>query len=204
MKLKLNEIQPVIDNDHKGIFEIIQSLNIFTWLDSTKALNLDYEYYYNHSGEKYLAPITLKFYYDNEPTYLSKLASIITNKFKDKWDKIYEAFIHSDYNPIENYSMEENENVGSEIVNDTDANQNVFGFNTDSENGVPQTINSAKTTTSGDYEKNKRKLTRSGNIGVTTSQQMIQSEIDLRQYNLYDQMMEDVDSVMCLSFREVR
>ena len=204
MKLKLNEIQPVIDNDHKGIFEIIQSLNVFTWLDSTKALNLDYEYYYNHSGNKYLSPITLKFYYDNESTYLSKLASLISGKYTDKWNKLYSAYINSDYNPLENYSMVEDENVGSEIVTDMDSNQNTFGFNTDAESGVPQSVNGAKTTTSGDYSKNKRKLTRSGNIGVTTSQQMLQSEIDLRQYNFFEQLFNDVDEVMCLAFREVR
>lgn len=202
--LKIKDIQPIIDVDNKGIFEVIKSLNKFTWLNDTNSLNLDYEYYYNHSGEKYLSPITSRFYEDSEATYLTKLANIIANKYEDKWNKIYNAFISSDYNPIENYSMVEQENVATEIVNETDANQNTFGFNTDSVDGVPQTINGAKTTTSGDSEKNQRDLTRSGNIGVTTSQQMIQSEIDLRRFNLFEEMMNDVDSVMCLAFREVR
>lgn len=42
-------------------------------------------------------------------------------------------------------------------------------------------------------------LTRSGNIGVTSSQQLIQSEIELRQFNFFTQVFKDVDSVLALS-----
>lgn len=43
-------------------------------------------------------------------------------------------------------------------------------------------------------------LERSGNIGVTTSQQMMQSEFDLRQVNqLIDLMYKTIDSVYCMS-----
>lgn len=41
-------------------------------------------------------------------------------------------------------------------------------------------------------------LTRHGNIGVTTSQQMLESEIKLRQYNFVEQMFKDIDSILCL------
>lgn len=43
-----------------------------------------------------------------------------------------------------------------------------------------------------------RTLQRSGNIGVTTSQQMIQSEIELRKTRYFDIVFEDIDSFMCL------
>lgn len=39
-------------------------------------------------------------------------------------------------------------------------------------------------------------LTRSGNIGVTTSQQMLQSERDLWVWNFLDQVFTDIDSVL--------
>lgn len=44
-----------------------------------------------------------------------------------------------------------------------------------------------------------RELTRSGNIGVTTSQQMIQSSIDLWQWNFYNQVFEDLDTLLTIS-----
>lgn len=39
---------------------------------------------------------------------------------------------------------------------------------------------------------------RSGNIGVTTSQQMAQSEIELRQYQFFNGVFEDLDSIITL------
>jgi hypothetical protein len=44
-----------------------------------------------------------------------------------------------------------------------------------------------------------RELTRSGNIGVTTSQQMIQSSIDLWQWNFFNQVFEDLDTLLTIS-----
>lgn len=43
-----------------------------------------------------------------------------------------------------------------------------------------------------------RSLTRSGNIGVTTTQQMMQSEIELWQWNFYRAVFKDIDSVLTL------
>ena len=43
-----------------------------------------------------------------------------------------------------------------------------------------------------------RTLTRSGNIGVTTSQQMIESELELWQWNFFKSVYEDIDSICCL------
>lgn len=42
------------------------------------------------------------------------------------------------------------------------------------------------------------KLTRSGNIGVTTSQQMIESEIELRKQHFFNMVFRDVDSVLTI------
>lgn len=45
-----------------------------------------------------------------------------------------------------------------------------------------------------------RTLTRSGNIGVTTSQQMIQSERDLQMFNVfYDGVFSDIDKVLSIA-----
>lgn len=44
-----------------------------------------------------------------------------------------------------------------------------------------------------------RTLTRSGNIGVTTSQQMIESELKLREYNINKMMYDDIDKILTSS-----
>lgn len=41
-------------------------------------------------------------------------------------------------------------------------------------------------------------LTRSGNIGTTTSQMMLQSEIDIRQYIFFEEIFKDIDKYLCL------
>lgn len=45
-------------------------------------------------------------------------------------------------------------------------------------------------------------LTRSGNIGVTTSQQMAESELSLRTYKFYAEMFKDIDTIVALSVYE--
>lgn len=201
---KMNQINDFIVSG-VGIIQTIQQnhSSTFEWLDSTTAETLDMDYYLNHSGEKYISPITAKLYENDDSTYLTKLASLIVLKYSDKWNKLYKAFFEDEYNPIENYSMVEEENANTSITNSTTGKNNIYGFNTTSEDGVPQDNSSVESTTSGDFDDNHRKLTRSGNIGVTTSQQMLQSEIELRQWNFYNMIMNDIDDVMCLSFRRV-
>ena len=47
--------------------------------------------------------------------------------------------------------------------------------------------------------KDTRKLTRSGNIGVTTSQQMLESDIALWKWNFFYDVFKDIDSVFTIS-----
>lgn len=48
-------------------------------------------------------------------------------------------------------------------------------------------------------ETSSHSLTRSGNIGVTTTQKMISEELELRSNVLYDIIMEDMDKEICLA-----
>lgn len=45
---------------------------------------------------------------------------------------------------------------------------------------------------------NERTLTRKGNIGVTTTQQMLESELQLWQWNFFITVFDDIDSICCL------
>lgn len=199
---KMKQLNDILTTQ-SGIFSAIQALNVLTWLSSDDAKALDVEYYINHSGEKYISPLTDALYDKDNTTYLTNLAKIILIKFANNWNRIYQAYVTETYEPLENYSMVEDESVNTEMVVETDGENNVFGFNTTSNDGVPSSKSGIKQTTSGTDEKNNRHHTRSGNIGVTTSQQMLQSELDLRKYDLYEVIMSDIDSVMCLAYRGV-
>lgn len=223
-----NEIggEHIIDRN-KSIFNGIKALsdNPFEWLSQSMADYIDQEYYLNHSGEKPLSPIFERLLAITGKTteqVVTDLARIIANKFEDKWNKLYTAFIDSDYKPLENYSMDETETpnitrdstentktkIETETENDKTENT-VHGFNSASPVPSSESERNAKVTVSGgandneshrvDKETGTRTLNRHGNIGVTTSQQMLESEIKLRSnFNFINTIMMDVDSVITL------
>ena len=73
----------------------------------------------------------------------------------------------------------------------------IFGHtNTETLNRTDATTYGKKDTASG---KDTRTLTRSGNIGVTTSQMMLQSSLELWKWNFFCDIFKDVDSIFTLS-----
>lgn len=198
-----------------GIFHQIATNESFDFINSENVEELDVDYYLSHSGKKYISNLfnnILDRYPNEDP--LIKLSKIIENRYKDKWDRVYNALIETEYKPLENYSMLEVETpdledhrvtkIDQEITNETDTND--YGFN--SPDPVPTSHNVNKLSGSGEDNKTDetinrtgtRTLTRSGNIGVTTSQQMLESEIKLRAlHNMINIIFDDVDKVLCLS-----
>lgn len=204
-------IKQIIDDDE---------LDIMTWLTDDMVSVLDISYLMEHSGSKHPSIVverSYKFNGEDIETTMKLLAYQIIQKFADKWDRLYSA-ITTDYRPLENYDMEQtetpditktetrNSSVTTSVTNDiTDGD--VYGFNSSSPVPQTKTTRNGSTTVSGDSDDNvttntesgTRGLTRHGNIGVTTSQQMLQSEIDLRNnFNFTNQLFEDLDSIMCL------
>ena len=221
---------------------------------------LDIEYFFNESGQKLISPllnhklVNGKMPTTSSWTYFWQLAIA---RFKLKWDKDWES-LSAEYNPIENYSMVEEEELPKKTTEtkhfedynittsentdkdihqeenaDIDTTQDVYGFNSPS--SVPigstneskdKTKNYVDTNESGLAENNyiteahskdgddnkeitteewnkKRTLTRKGNIGVTTSQQMIDSTIKLYQFNfIRDVVYRDLDDLLTLGIYE--
>lgn len=207
-------IQTIEDPMITGIFHQIAINNTFEFITTDNQEELDIDYYLSHSGKKYISNLfdtLLDIYPDQDP--LIKLSKIIENRYKEKWIRIYNAMVEN-YKPLENYSMLEVETpdledhrvtkLDQDLINESDLND--YSFN--SNNPVPVSHNVNKIKGSGDKNKTDetinrtgtRTLTRSGNIGVTTSQQMLESEIKLRAlYNMIEIIFNDVDKVLCLS-----
>lgn len=213
-----------IINRSKSIFNAIKdtSSQPFEWLTQANADILDIEYYMNHSGEKKISPMFEKLLSLTGVNAMQQLAKVIINKFEDKWNKLYKAFIESEYEPLENYSMEEVETPN--ITKDSTTNQSTkvetstendttegerYGFNSATPVPTGKATRNGTVTVEGasddneshtvDTETGTRTLTRHGNIGVTTSQQMLTSEVTLRtNYNFVEMLYKDVDSVLTL------
>lgn len=181
-----------------GIIKSLESNNAFDFITTTYP-NFDfkvfeYDYYLGHSGDKYISILYERLNELDDTNVLTNLAKIIKQRFYTNWKLKWEAY-HTSYKPLENYSMVEEENIGSKLTTKTDGTTSHYSF----DNGAsPTDDNDIEVVSEGAYNDNHRKLTRDGNIGVTTSQQMLQSELDLRVNDLLNDIMNDIDSVICI------
>lgn len=169
-------------------------------------LYIDDEYMVN-SGEKWISRLLYTLYekYKDNTTstkewictqMMNQIGIKLIQKFGQKWEKLMVAF-NEEYNPIHNYDMTEDENYNTNVKTTNNSDDYVNGFNSSAK--APNGGNETVVTTKGSSDENKRHLERSGNIGVTTTQQMLQQEIELRRYNIQEQMFQDIDSVLTLS-----
>lgn len=126
------------------------------------------------------------------------------------WERAYAALI-STYNPIHNYDKhedwtEESSSTGTSSETSTDG-----GTNTNQKAGFNQTAgwtdnskdtysdSGTKELESGVDEDSNRHGHIYGNIGVTTSQQMIEAEMELRsRYNVYEMISTSFRSEFCV------
>ena len=206
---KLIDILPI----ENGIFSILIPKLEYEWLTIDDALILDESYLLGHSGMKN-ASMYLSRMIERKETVASALDSItnyIKIKFDEKWRREYLALIESEYNPIENYDSHETEtpNIKNKRITKTDmdvtreTNNDIYAFNDDNAsplNKGTETTSASSNTNIVDDENNEtgtRKIERHGNIGVTTNQQMITQEIEMRdKFILIDIIMNDIDSIL--------
>lgn len=224
---RLNEIFTygyISDSDNYTVFRMLSAESLMEGIiTNDNYADIDLEYFLGTSGDKFISPLLEKLMEDlNGDIYdVSKqLEKIIFRRFGDKWKRLHDALIQ-EYNPLENYSMEEirtpdlttdetsNTKTDITVDKDSETSNSYKGFNATDPSLVSKSEGDETTTTTGakaDNEVSKKieetgteTKTRSGNIGVTTSQQMLESEFKVRQYDFYKSVYADIDSVLCLS-----
>lgn len=185
----------------------------------TQASNLlDIDYLYRWSGNKPISPLIKQLCGTSETLPANQyaiVAGVVWANYGDKWTRIYET-LTTDYEPLENYNMTEEyegahsddattRDTGSPVNNVITASTNtsVYGYNTSSpspsDSSSTTTTQGKDTTSKYDNEStDDHTLTRRGNIGVTTSQQMAEAEIALRQYNFFEGVYKDIDRILAL------
>lgn len=211
----LKDIEGLISNN--TLFTALQTYtsNKFPSSDlfSTDELQEKATEYFFHSGDKRLSKIA-RYWLTNAVDLTAFIAIVIKafkSRFGDNLTRVQDAYLKEVYKPLENYSMIEKRTPYLKEVTDTESDfkthnetsAKVYGFN--SSEGVPASESSSDTY--GYKADNKQKttinktghedLTRSGNIGVTTSQQMLQSELDLRKFDFWEEVFRDLDRLIC-------
>lgn len=237
----IKEVLPdPISNPSDGLFvKMIGKGDTLSFISEDTAKELDIAYIYSHSGDKTVSPMVGKL--KDRDDMVDALASYLYLKYASNWKRINDAYT-AEYDPLENYSMEEKEAVkgsdersssnersssseskqSSKIVTDTSSDAGQYGFNSFA--SVPTDTATGQSIVSGDADANKvnvsdsstskdsdsgsrsedRTLTRHGNIGVTTNQQMLQSELDLRKYDFIESIFKDCDRVLTLSIYDIQ
>lgn len=242
-KIKIEYLFEDLFNGVDGLFHYLVECDsnqteslLDEFINSNNERSLDVDYLMNHSAEKYLSPLMIKyikyicdyenlsfedfingtmssadksnlilylFDYAGGDTYITE---ILYNRFAFKWKKLWDA-ITTSYKPLENYSMEEvrtpdvTKTTNGKGTTKTDSTTGVFGFNSTESNPsgnidgeqTDEVINRTESETGTET------INRSGNIGVTTSQQMLESEFEVRKHDFYKMIYDDIDSILCLS-----
>ena len=225
--LTLNDVYP--EWITKGIFSYLNALEV-PWKNDITGNELDIIYHGSRSGHKLIGSLIENFLENNVVSEENKItiAQAIYALYIKNWNALYKT-LSLEYNPIENYSMTEIENVQDShkgtvesdstdtntntentIVNDT-ANNQLWSFNsTDSVNSDKQVGDTTRNVDGSTNSTHKntdtetkditsdRTLKRSGNIGVTTSQQMIESERQLWLWNFFESVFSNIDKILVL------
>lgn len=216
--MKLSKLIVVIDDPSESIFYALQSHDV-PWKTDNINTELDLDYLYNHSGNKITSNL-VDFFIDSETGKIESLsmdmlANIIYTKYGLKWAKEYATF-SMEYDPISNYDMTEqmtnditthqfgHSNTRTDNTDETTETEKA-GFNSVEYSPVDKVNTKGNAGTIADVESGTNtdtrnyRLTRSGNVGVTTSQQMLESERKLWLWDFFDSVVyPDIDKILTI------
>lgn len=145
----------------------------------------------------------------NEEAFSITISKMLTALFGENWARFYEVF-KSEYEPAFNYDMTENYSGSNTASSNSTSNagtmkndveNSIYGFNSTEavKNNATSTVDTqtkdASSTATGSGTET-HLLSRKGNIGVTTTQQLLQSELDLWQWNFLEQIFNDIDEIL--------
>lgn len=203
MKIQIKDtINKAKINNKLGIISTLKRKGFLGYFTDEEALTFDNYYYYGHSGEKFLSPLFEKLIKDREQynniinedydyvtvnhhkivitngvnklNVVDELADIIGSKFKNSWQKIfnaltldYNADVNQDYKETKKYNENLSKNYDTTITgedkhttnltetNTNNADDSIYGFNSNTPSPTDKTSTNGTTTTVGNGEDNK-------------------------------------------------
>ena len=153
----------------------------------------------------------LELLYPN-PEVMKALIGVWSNSCQYEWEKLYNAMT-LEYNPIDNYDRTETRTLTSQgSGNSADGGSDTFSgngtgkvsaFNSQTPVTRDQNTNSStntygKTNTESFSKTDTESIRSRGNIGVLTTQQMIEQERNIAKFNLYDTITEEFKFRFCI------
>ena len=144
----------------------------------------------------------------SEPSFLRAMIGNWSKRRAYKW-KTLQGTTTLEYNPIENYDRQEEWSDEEASTSEAGGNTSTTGNNTEKRKGFEggdlvetagaNDSSSAQTSSTGSSSRKSQHSGRThGNIGVTTSQQMLMSERDVANFSIYDIIAQDFAQEFCL------
>lgn len=160
--MKLNDV--FTDYINNGIFTFLNSLDV-PWKEKNISQQLNLQYHGNISGKKETSPLVDSLIVENNLTDNSKtmLAMSIFSIYSNKWNKLY-RILSLEYDPIENYNMNETEKTTS-----TNKNTDTITTNTTNSNDVTETNTGTNTSNDSENTTGKNTITDSRTIEENNS-----------------------------------
>lgn len=157
---------------------------------------IDLDFNINKLQNSYISPIA-EYIIDNSQNPVSEIINIFTTKFYEKYEKMFKIFA-SDYNPIENYNsvedIQRDNTVGGLNGNTIVSNSGIYAYNSSSLSDTDE-----QTTTTKGEESETTHSTKSGNIGVVSTQDMIlQTNEVYSKINIIDLIYKDMIGILSL------
>lgn len=177
------------------------------------ALNFDIEYIYNKSGKKLISSLLMSFLENREEIsetfpltkeQMTTISHIISNRYTFKWQRLYDIY-KTNYDAMSPYDMSIDEessdtlDTKSKSTNSSTDQSNFFGYNDTSDDGVPQSRDINTTERTDEYNRTNpktRTITRKGNIGNITKQELIEKERNVLKWQMWDTIYGDLDNIL--------
>lgn len=140
----------------------------------------------------------------SDPQFLKKAIGRWSRERLPIWQKL-EDTLHYDYNPIHNYDRTETRNLNikraSDATTKTSSTEDAYRAGYDSGGMVhsEQVDTTGDGTSTGNENVDEGETIRAlGNIGVTTTQQMIESQREVVQFDIEQFIIDDFKQAFCL------
>lgn len=125
------------------------------------------------------------------------------------WTKMYET-VTAEYNPLHNYDMTDNwTNMGSGSGSNSNSGSSGMDISKSAYDGIGNTMplrlverDAGTSSGTGQYSNQDRlehRQHRAGNIGVMSTQELIQRERDIADFSIYDQIAAEFVHEFCLA-----
>lgn len=141
-----------------GIFSELSKLSV-PW--RTNSIDLDLEYFGNHSGDKIISPLVSKLLVDDKLTSdsITRLASIIFSLNGDNWSRLYSA-LQEEYKALQNYNGDE-----TRTVTTTDTGTDTFSHTSNETNTLNDSSSNTRTGSESLESSGSDSLSKTGTVG---------------------------------------